>query len=67
MKGDRGQLWAAFIDGDHVRYFTTERPYKAKLPETIEIWRANFRDKTVVFTESVDRIRNEFGGLGDAE
>ncbi len=39
MKGTRDELWAACIDNERVRYFTTEPAYKHLLPRTIEAWR----------------------------
>jgi hypothetical protein len=65
MKGYRGELWAAYIDGDQVRYFTTEKAYKDKLPQTIEEWRSSFREKPIVFMQAVNTIPNEYGGLDD--
>jgi hypothetical protein len=56
LRGERGQLWAAYIDGDVVRYFTTEREYQAALPITIEKWRERFKDKNIVFDAEIDRI-----------
>lgn len=56
MKGGSGELWVAYIDGDVVRYFTTERGYRDKLPLTIEHWRERFKSKPVVFDSEVDRI-----------
>ena len=65
MKGTRGELWAAYIDNEQVRYFTTEPAYKHRLPQTIEDWRFGFPEKTVIFTDHVSTIHNEYGGLGD--
>jgi hypothetical protein len=56
LRGARGQLWAAYIDDDVVRYFTTEREYMSTLPKTIEEWRSRFADKAVVYDSPVDRI-----------
>ena len=56
LRGERGQLWAAYIDNDVVRYFTTEREYQATLPNTIEKWRERFNDKNVIFDAGIDRI-----------
>lgn len=39
MKGRDGQLWAAYIDDNVIRYFTTEPDFKSRLPVTIESWR----------------------------
>ena len=65
MKGERGELWAAYIDDDHVRYFTTEKAYKDRLPETINKLRSGFSDMSVVFMHTVNTIPNEFGSLDD--
>jgi hypothetical protein len=62
MRGGHGQLWAAYIDGDSVRYFTTERDYKQKLPATIEHWRERFKDKTVIFDSPASAIGEEGWG-----
>ncbi|MFT0876244.1 hypothetical protein VRZ08_06750 [Rhodopseudomonas sp. G2_2311] len=56
MRGERGQLWAAYIDDDVLRYFTTEREYQSKLPSTFERWRERFEDKAIVFDAGIDRI-----------
>jgi hypothetical protein len=65
MKGTRGELWAAYIDDERVRYFTTEPAYKHHLPKTIEAWRSRFREKEVLFMDYVSTIHNEYGGLED--
>ncbi len=56
MRGAGGQLWAAYIDNEAVRYFTTEREFRERLPQTIERWRDRFRSKNVVFANDVDVI-----------
>lgn len=56
MRGNDGQLWAAFIDGEHVRYFTTERAYADRLPLTLERWRSRFPSKEVIYQSDVERI-----------
>jgi hypothetical protein len=56
MRGADGQLWAAYIDNEVVRYFTTEREFRERLPQTIEMWRGRFRGKSVVFANEVDAI-----------
>lgn len=56
MRGPEGQLWAAYIDGDDVRYFTTEPEHKQKLPLTIEEWRQRFKEKAIVFDSPVRTI-----------
>jgi hypothetical protein len=60
IRGELGQLWAAYIDGDIVRYFTTQREYKTKLPETIENWRQRFQEKEVVFDSGIDVIPHSY-------
>ncbi|MGY0782106.1 TIR domain-containing protein [Azospirillum argentinense] len=56
MRGESGELWAAYIDGDHVRYFTTQEEYKDKLPNTFEEWRSRFNDKKVIYHTTVETI-----------
>ncbi|MDO8177834.1 MAG: nucleotide-binding protein [Undibacterium sp.] len=56
MRGERGELWVAFIDNDIIRYFTTESAYKNILPITIDVWRAAFKNKEIVYTEQTDYI-----------
>jgi hypothetical protein len=65
MKGARGELWAAYIDNEQVRYFTTEPAYKHMLPRTIEEWRSRFPKKEVIFMDHVSTIHNEYGALGE--
>jgi len=60
MRGKCGQLWAAYIDGERVRYFTTEQKYRDKLPVTLEHWRERFKEKEVVFVTDVDRVVKDF-------
>jgi hypothetical protein len=49
MKSPYGTLWAAFIDGDVVRYFTSAVGAPSDLPATIEEWRQRFAEKRVAF------------------
>lgn len=56
IRGEYGELWAAFIDDDVVRYFTTQHEWKTRLPKTIEKWRENFDDKEVVYDSPVELI-----------
>lgn len=51
-----GQMWAAFIDGPVVRYFTNVPQYRQRLPRTIDAWRDGFRDKEVVYCEPVRTV-----------
>jgi hypothetical protein len=55
LRGHRGQLWAAYIDGEVVRYFTTEDHHSRELPKTIEHWRSRFADKQVVYPSGLGR------------
>ncbi len=54
MIGSQGELWAAFIDDDEVRYFTNQPNSKTVLPATFDTWRANFIDKNVVFNSEIN-------------
>ncbi|WP_213803741.1 hypothetical protein [Granulicella sp. dw_53] len=56
MRSSTGSLWAAYIDDDVVRYFTTEPASRTKLPATIEHWRSGFSDKPIVFDSPVSII-----------
>ncbi|NDU85378.1 MAG: nucleotide-binding protein [Ferrovum sp.] len=56
IRGERGELWAAFIDDDIVRYFTTQHEWKVRLPKTIEKWREKFNEKEVVYESPVEVI-----------
>jgi hypothetical protein len=56
MKGSAGELWVAYIDGDVVRYFTTQAEYRSKLPQTIEQWRTGFAEKKVIMDPEVRTI-----------
>ncbi len=58
VKSDSGHMWAAFIDDDVVRYFTTHSEFKDNLPSTIDTWREKFRDKQIIFENNV-RIFSE--------
>lgn len=49
----QGQMWAAYIDGDAVHYFTNVPEDRDQLPRTIEAWRVNFKKKVVKYCESV--------------
>jgi len=60
IRGGSGQLWAAFIDDDVVRYFTTQRKYEGRLPTTIEEWLQRFKGRKVVFDSEVEVIPPEF-------
>jgi hypothetical protein len=52
MRGENGELWAAYIDNDVVRYFTTENAFKKRMPQTIEKWRERFPEKEVVYEKN---------------
>ena len=56
MRGSEGQLWAAYIDEEVVRYFTTEPKYKTTLPATMEHWRERFKEKKVILDSQVKTI-----------
>lgn len=56
MKGELGQLWAAYTEGDKIRYFTTEPEFKQKLPTTIERWAEGLSGKEVAYMTEIQRI-----------
>lgn len=56
MKGEFGQLWAAYVDQEIIRYFTTEPEFKQKLPVTIARWVEGLEYKTVEYMTEVNRI-----------
>lgn len=56
MSGTRGEMWAAYIDNEVVRYFTTQKEWQKCLPKTIESWRENFRDKSVLFEHDIEVV-----------
>ncbi len=43
------RVWAAVIDGDVVRYFSTVPEDTRKLPAFVDSWRARFAEKLVVY------------------
>lgn len=48
MFNGAGKMWAAVIDGEVVKYYTTDPDFKNKLPRTIEKWRGLFKEKKVL-------------------
>jgi hypothetical protein len=56
MLSESGQMWAAYIDDDLVRYFTNVPTYRNVLPDTIENWRTSFSDKKVIYCDPVTVI-----------
>ncbi len=52
MVNDRGQVWAAVIDNQVVRYFTNVDEWRAKLPKTIEKWRERFASLKVIYMQN---------------
>lgn len=56
MSGIYGEMWAAYIDEDVVRYFTTQKDWKNRLPKTIENWRKNFLDKNIVYEHDIEIV-----------
>lgn len=49
-KGERGEIWAAYIDPDEdvVRYFATRPEHRVSPPAVVEAWRSRFPEKRVV-------------------
>lgn len=62
IRGKYGELWAAFIEDNVVRYFTTQQEWKSRLPKTIEKWREKFNDKEVVYDSPVKLISGNSWG-----
>jgi hypothetical protein len=46
---DANNIWAAVIDEDVVKYYTTVPEFQNRLPRTIEKWRESFKEKKVLF------------------
>ena len=46
---DADNMWAAVIDEDVVKYYTTVPEFQNRLPRTIEKWRESFKEKKVLF------------------
>ncbi len=67
MRGEFGEIWAACVDRDQIKYFTTEYNYRNKLPQTIEYWRERFKDKEVVFVSDVQRIHKDVSASIDID
>lgn len=42
-----GEVWAAYVDGDTVRFFTTRGNRGTEMPSAVERWRSDFREKPV--------------------
>lgn len=57
---DNGEMIAAYIDNDIVRYFTNSNNFKNKMPITIEIWSKNFEDKPKIYCEPDPFPHDEF-------
>ena len=49
MISPKGEIYAAVIDDNKVRYFTNSVQYKNKLPKTIDNWRQTFIKKEIIY------------------
>jgi hypothetical protein len=49
MSRPGGKIMAAVVDGDVVRYFSSDPGFRTKLPPAIERWREGFGDRKVIF------------------
>lgn len=49
MIDSANNIWAAVIDDKKVLYFTNDKNYKNKLPNTIDNWRENFKDLEIIY------------------
>ncbi len=47
-----GDFWAAAIDGNSVKYYTTNNFYSHIIPKSINKWREKFLNKNIVFMNS---------------
>jgi hypothetical protein len=56
MRGQQGQLWAAYVRDDIFRYFTTEPEFKRQPPLTITRWLEHMQYKETIFPEDVKVI-----------
>ncbi|WP_148270087.1 hypothetical protein [Burkholderia gladioli] len=60
MLASDGSMWAAFIDGDVVRYMTNRPDWKEKLPQTIEHWRSRFAQIPISYHPVVKTVPRRF-------
>jgi hypothetical protein len=60
--GDSGELWAAALDNDIVRYFTNQPRWRDKLPNPVDVWRSRFLDKPIEYLGNIGACFN----LGDS-
>jgi len=42
-------IWGAFLNVDKVYYFTSEKINRKELPDVIDEWRNNFKDKEIIY------------------
>ncbi|MCL5028414.1 MAG: toll/interleukin-1 receptor domain-containing protein [Bacteroidetes bacterium] len=55
MLGNKGEIFAAYLEDKGLRYFTSESEYKKKFPKTIEAWRDRFKERKVIFSKPKKR------------
>ena len=46
---DHLDIWAAVIDEDSIKYYTTREDYRHRLPRTIDEWQQTKEDKKIIF------------------
>jgi len=46
---DHLDIWAAVIDEDSIKYYTTREDYRHRLPKTIDNWQKDLEDKKLIF------------------
>lgn len=63
---DSGQIWCAYIDGDIVRYFTTETEWRRTLPKTFEKWREAFAQKQVIYPDMEEMKTSPVNGYQES-
>lgn len=49
MLDSSNNIWAAVLDNEKVRYFTTDKSAKRRLPKTIDNWRQRFKEYPIVY------------------
>lgn len=56
MLGIEREVWAAYIDDAQIRYFTNQADWRSNLPKTIDEWRTNFKEKSVIYPYTATNV-----------
>lgn len=54
MCGREGDIWAAYINDEGVKYFTNRVDWKNRIPRTIEHWHERFKHITITYVNDVN-------------